>query len=376
MKFSAKNFFLIGILVVILITIPLTLYFVKKQQELRSKAAPSSNLSLVASKSTLNVGDTIDVDLMLDPGQNIPSFIKFALTYDPTKIEITKIEPDPTNITTTLSGPTISEGSASAELGINKVISGYDPTQSLGQQIKVATLKITAKEVTDTPTQISFDYPGSTQVLSIATSDGPGENVLANATPLSLTILSGGDITPSPSISPTITITPSPSPTTAPNSSPICTSLTATPATGSAPLSTSFTAVGSDTDGTIAKASFSFGDGSVVDVTSGLSTQSVTVQQSHTYSAANSYQATVFLTDDKGATSELCNSSVTVSTGGSGGVVTPTPTTAEVAPTTPPVTAAPTAAPTLPPTGSLGVTIGVVSGIVLTVLGGLVLFVL
>jgi PKD repeat protein len=375
MKTSPKNLIIIGILAVLLITIPLTLFFVKQQQDLRSKAAPSSTLSMTTAQASLPVGQTFSVDVMLDPGNNIPSFVKFSITFDPKKLELTQITPDTQNITSTLAGPVIASNSATIDLGISKALTGYDPTATFNQPFKVATIKFLAKEKTEAPTQVTFNFPGQTEVYSLSSSDSPGENVLQNATPIMLTILDGGSnpsptATPSSTITPTLTIAPTISPTQLPNTSPVCTSLSATPASGSAPLTTQFTAVGNDPDGTISKATFNFGNGQVVDVVNGLGIKNVSVQQSHTYATANNYTVSVVLTDNRGGTSIACTQTVIVSagqSGNSGDQSQVTPTTVAVQPTTPPAIEAP---------GSLGTTLGVIGAVMLTVVGTILFFAL
>ncbi len=371
MKTSPKNLFIIGILAVLFITIPLTLFFVKQQQDLRSKAAPSSTLSMTTAQASLPVGQTFSVDVMLNPGNNIPSFVKFSLTFDPQKLQLTQITPDPQNITSTLSGPEISSNSATIDLGISKALTGYDPNAQFNQPFKVATVKLLAKEKTVNPTQVAFNFPGLTEVYSLSADDSPGENVLQNATPIMLTILDGTNV--SPTATPTATVSPtrspSPSPTQIPNIVSTCTSLTVTPASGSAPLVSQFNAIGTDPDGTITKATFNFGDGQVVDVTSGLGTKNVTVQQSHTYTTANTYTASVVFTDDRGGVSQGCTQTVLVQSGqnGGGNQSQITPTTIAVQPTIPPAIDAP---------GSLGTAIGVIGAVLLTVVGGLLFFAL
>lgn len=365
MKSGGKKFFLIGILALLILTIPLTLYFVKQQQDLRSSAAPSSNLSLVPSANTVSVGEIFTIDVILDPGNNIPSFVKFALQYDPQKLSISQLTPDSQNISVTLDGPTIasSSGMVNVEFGINKAITGYDPTVDIGQPFKVATLQVEAVEKTDTPTQVAFDFPGETQVLSIATDDNPGENVLVNAPPTLITILGGEDPSPTqPPITPSAPPT-TPTPTETPNVIPVCTNLEVTPASGSAPLVVQFTAKGNDPDGQITKATFNFGDGQVIDVTSGLGSASATVEQSHTYNTANTYSVNVVFTDNRGGSSVACTQSVLAS-------ATTQPETQS------PNTDMPTATPTLAPPGSIGTAIGVGGAVILTVIGGILLFIL
>lgn len=373
MKSGGKKFFLIGVLVLLVVTIPLTLYFVKQQQDLRSSAAPSSNLSLVPSKNSVSVGEIFTVDIILDPGNNIPSFVKFALQYDPQKLAVSQLTPDSQNISITLDGPDIasSSGTVNVEFGINKAITGYDPTIDIGKPFKVATLQVEALERTDTPTQIAFDFPGGTQVLSIATDDNPGENVLVNAPPTLITILDGiGSPSPTPIASPSATITPSvtvmPSPTEAPNVMPICTNLEIIPASGSAPLVAQFIARGNDPDGQITKATFNFGDGQVIDVTSGLGSASATVEQSHTYNSANTYSVNVVFTDNRAGSSVACTQSIIVNASE----------TTQPDTQSPVIETAPTAVPTLAAPGSIGTAIGVGGAVILTVIGGILLFIL
>lgn len=75
-------------------------------------------------------------------------------------------------------------------------------------------------------------------------------------------------------------------------------------------LTASFSDTSSDSDGSIASRSWSFGDGST----------STAASPSKTYSAAGTYSVTLTVTDDDGATSSK-TSSVTVSSGGGGGSV-------------------------------------------------------
>jgi hypothetical protein len=361
MKTSPKNLVIIGILAVLLITIPLTLFFVKQQQDLRSKAAPSSTLSMTTAQASLPVGQTFSVDVMLDPGNNVPSFVKFSISFDPQKLELTQITPDAQNITSTLSGPEISTNSATIDLGINRALTGYDPNATFNQPFKVATLRLLAKQKTDAPTQVAFNFPGQTEVYSLSADDSPGENVLQNATPIALTILDG-TITPTLTVTPSTTVTPPPPTSTPkPNALPVCTSLTLNPASGSASLTTQLTAIANDPDGVISKATFNFGNGQVIDVINGLGTKNVTVQQSHTYTTANSYSVSVVFTDERGGQSAACTQTLVVSseqaTGNQSDI---SPTAVVVQPTTPPA---------MDPPGSFGTALGVIGAVMLTAVG-------
>jgi len=76
-----------------------------------------------------------------------------------------------------------------------------------------------------------------------------------------------------------------------PNLPPIITSLTVEPTTGEAPLTVSFTVTAEDPDGTIENYAWDFGDDGTSDEQN----------PTHTYTTADTYTATVEVTDDRGA---------------------------------------------------------------------------
>ena len=367
MSFFRNKYFLLGILVLIAIAIPLTIYFVQRQQDLRSRAAPSSNLTFTPSAQSVNVGDDFTLEATVDPGQNFVSFVQFSLTFDPQYLEVTSIEPNITAFPLTLDGPTITDGSASISVGI-----GSDVTKAIQTPTTVATVHFQALAATGaTPTNITYTT-GTTQVLSLSADDQPGENVLSSATPAQVTILASGSATPTPTVTvppttPTITQPPV-TPTQSQNQSPTCTMLSVSPSTnGVAPFPVNFTAQGSD-DALITKATFNFGDGDVQDVFQGLNAQTVTAQISHTYQSQGSYTASVTFTDNNGAISQSCTQvlQVTNGSGGSSGSTGSGSATTTPLPTKPP----------LADTGSTLQTVGIVGGVIMAILGGIFLFAL
>src|SRR4029078_3281914 len=97
MKIFTNRYFILGNLLLILAAIPITLFFVKTQQDIQSKAAASSKLYFNPNSITSSTScSTFTSDVMLDPGTNLVSFVTLALNYDPTKVEITQITPSET----------------------------------------------------------------------------------------------------------------------------------------------------------------------------------------------------------------------------------------------------------------------------------------
>lgn len=359
MNLGGKKFLLLGIIVVLLASIPATLYLLQKRQEVRTGAVASTTLSFSPATKTAGLGDEVKLDIMVNPGQNQVSFVKLNISYDPTKLSTVENSLVPASaFPATLEGPTYTSGNIDASLSI-----GANPADVIQSPTKVANLTFKTLAITEgSPTQISFG--SQTQVLSIAQTDLASENVLSNTSPALITINPAGAVTVTPTI--TITTTPSATGPAGQNLAPTCTALNVDRITsGTAPFPITFTANGSDSDGTISKVKFNFGDGPVTDVTTagGIGTNNVSVQTAHTYNNPGTYTASAIFTDDKGAVSTLtdtCKQTITV------------------AGTTPqPTVAASTPIPTLPPAGPDGKVLGVgIAGIILSILGGILFFAL
>ncbi|OGH38202.1 MAG: hypothetical protein A3B44_00930 [Candidatus Levybacteria bacterium RIFCSPLOWO2_01_FULL_38_21] len=377
--FTPKKLILFGLAAILLIAIPLTVYLVQKQQEIKSRAAPSTTLSFQPLTATVSKGQDVSFDVMMDPGSNFVSFVHLVIDYDTTKL--TK-SGDGFVINTTVfpgfdpSKPPVPTYDPAGKITVDLAV-GSNPTASIQKQTKIGTLTLKATAITDpgTPTKITFD--SQTQVLT-SQGDQFNTNVLSTTNPASVTITEAETLTPTPTqgitptLSPAPTETPqvSPTPTTTPgpggpvNQSPTCTALSLDRETsGTAPYSITLTASGSDSDGTINKVAFSFGDGAVQDMTEGggIGTSTVSAQISHTYNNAGTFSATAALTDDSGGVSSAttCTQTITVNA---------------AQPSPPPVVTTPT--PTMAP-GPSDVIIGIgVFGIILAIIGGFLLFAL
>ena len=405
---SRKKLLLVGFIIVILIAIPITIFLVKQQQETRSKAAPSTTISLLPSSTAQtplqkNNGDTVNLDVVVNPGTNVLTFVRLEILYPPDKLATGPATPRETafaevpGVRSLLEGPVYSNGKILVTLSV-----GADPFKVIQATsdkptTKIATLTFRTIDGTgDTPTEVTFG--STTQALNGRPPEGAGENVLSTtnssfiqvAGPVTNTTTS----TPTPTTSQTTSITPSvtstltptiaaqgtPIPTatasptvtiaagtSTPNTAPVCSALNVNPSTtGAAPFSITFTASGTDADGTISKVTFSYGDGQVDNITQGggIGNNSVNAAAAHTYQSAGSYTASAVLTDNKGGVSgSNCTQAITVTaSSGSSGSSQPAPTKAVAS---------------LPATGP-GNTILTAGGIVgiLTAIGAALFFVL
>ncbi|MDO8657927.1 MAG: cohesin domain-containing protein [Candidatus Levybacteria bacterium] len=370
---SGKKILLLGFVVSLLVIIPVTVYFLQKQQQTESGAAKSTTLCFTSSPNTSSclaaslqktVGDTFSLDVLMKPETNQVIATTLNINYDPTKIATTEagLVRSADAFTSVIEGPVYTEGNISITMSV-----GIDLTRVVKTDTKVATITFKALSLTE-PTGTQVTFTDQTNVTS--TVSDPETNVLSTAIPATIVILAGNNPTP------TAAATPSPTPivvrtSPTPNIPPACTSLNIDrAATGSAPLSITFTANGNDTDGTISKVTFDFGDGPMQDVTQagGIGTNTVSVQATHAYNNPGSFTARAILTDSNNGTSipNACTQAITVepATPPIGGGETP-------APTAPPVVE-PTSTPTptmVPGPGSKIIGIGA-AGIILTIIGG------
>lgn len=373
--FASKKFILFGLIFVLLAAIPVTIWLVGQQTRPATQAIKATKLFFSPETTSTTVGETFDLAVTVDPGVNQISFVKLAVNYDSTKLATSGagFSPNTSALPGILEGPIYTPGKISITLTVKA-----DPTSVIQTQTQVGTITFEALEETGaTPAQITFDtLDNQTQVLSIASADLPSENVLSSTSPASV-IIGASTVSPTASPTPTTAATTTPTPTTTgtptptptpgaggTNQAPACTALNVDRATtGDAPFAITFTAVGSDTDGTISKATFNFGDGPVEDVTQsgGIGTNTVSVQTSHTYTTAGTYTATAVLTDNSSNVSSAttCTQTITVTS-----TATPTPT-----PFIP--------APTIEPSGPGDIILGIGTiGVILVILGAFTLLAL
>lgn len=215
-----KKLFLLLTGVFILVAIPVTVLFINQNQDARSKAAPATTLAFSPSRITRKVGDTFQLEVVIDTGENQVVAAELHLTYDPEKLEAQTIT-NGSLFPNILSSGVIESGTADITVG---AASAAQPVSGTGT---VAVVKFKALATTDTPVSVRF------ATNTFAGSPGEGAtNALVGTTPASITINNGeGDqegfqandstLTPTPtqiqnqesSDSADLTGTPTPTPT-------------------------------------------------------------------------------------------------------------------------------------------------------------------
>ena len=188
------------ILIIILFAVPITVYLVGQQQDLRSRAAPATVLALNPSTMNKTKGDTFSFDVQIDTGGNNVVMAELHLTYDATKLEAMSITNGPFAPKIAASG-VVGGGTASI------TVRAESTTQPIKGTGTIAVIRFKAIESTSTPTQIKFD---TTTYVSGLGETNP--NVLTNTIPATVEITGGSDAVPT--AIPTTQTTPQTTPQT------------------------------------------------------------------------------------------------------------------------------------------------------------------
>jgi hypothetical protein len=211
---SKKKVILGAIMLALLISIPITISQLSKQQTSRGKAAAGASLSFNPASSTsspiqASVGNPIDLDIYVDPGSSLVTFVKYQVTYDPSKVTLVSSNPVTLNssVFTNVEGPVLGSGTLAQSISI-----GSDPTKAVATRTKIGTLHFKAVGSTNGSTT-NIVYGTISQALSSGANDQANQNVLSTTTPAIIAIAGSGSptVTSSPTtVVPTATTIPIP----------------------------------------------------------------------------------------------------------------------------------------------------------------------
>jgi len=239
-----KKKIVIGILLTIfVIGIVILLFLLQKTTNNQSHATASTNINLIPATGDLTtgtqatpfqatVGQTIPVNIQIQPGTNAISYVQIEIDYDPSVLSVDQA----TGFTLTnaskmffLEGPIYQSGKILASFDIGNTF-----VNALTQPTIVGSIPFQVIGNTDNTNGISAVTisTANTLVYSVAASDGADTNVLSSTQPFFLTAPANAPTaTPTPrnvidpTIQPTNTLTPMPTFT------PVQGSITVTPTT-------------------------------------------------------------------------------------------------------------------------------------------------
>ncbi len=221
----------------ILIAIPLTVFLVKRNQDIRQRAAPATTLEMKPATLSVSEGQEFSIDVVVTTGPNQITGADIKLLFDPEKLEAQSIQKG-TFLPNILVAGAVAPGTASIALGAPSTTPG-NGTGTL------ATVIFKALAATSSPVSIRFAQP-ETQVVGI----GEQGNVLTGTTPTTITIDGGESLSGSPALA---VSTPTPLPSSAPTASPSALPIGGTSPTAS-PSATVTTQITSPQEGTTTSA--------------------------------------------------------------------------------------------------------------------------
>lgn len=206
-----KKIFLFVSIGIILLAIPLTVFFVGKNQDIRKKAAPASTLSLSPSVITKKAGETFTIEAKIDTGTNQVGVVQIRVVYDPAKLQAVDITNGPLAPSISVSGKIDATGKASITVGAR------NNTQPITGSGTVAILTMKAIAAAASPVSIRFTPLPDTYANAL----GEQDNVLIGTTPANVAILNAdgsaaspvSDTVPTAAPSVALTLTPAPAAT-------------------------------------------------------------------------------------------------------------------------------------------------------------------
>ena len=207
---NKRTILILAIIILTLAGIGGGVYLVKRSQEVREKAAPATTISFQPETKEAKVGETINLNILMDTGENSLAAVRLDIDYDqsilqPLSLSFSSLLPiilRPIDI----SQPEKVTGSAGAATGAS--ISGT------GQ--KVASLSFKVLSTAPLGTTISFS---SNTLASSATTEDESTNLIIRKNPATIIV----QTEPAPTSTPILTPTNTPAPTTSPSGIPTIT---------------------------------------------------------------------------------------------------------------------------------------------------------
>ena len=194
-----KKILLIVTGVIIFISVPVVVYFISQQQELRSKAAPATTLVIKPETSSIQVGETVVCQILINTGENKVATAKVSILFDQTKFEAL-------SITNGILAPRIltqgTVGSGTATI----TVAAQNTTKPITGQGEIAVIRL--KAISGNLTPVAIQFAPDTLVAGIGENT---VNVLVSNQPGLITI-SGGETGTTSSTS-SVTPVPTPLPT-------------------------------------------------------------------------------------------------------------------------------------------------------------------
>jgi hypothetical protein len=156
-----KKVFLYVSIGITLLAIPITVFLVSKNQEIRKKAAPASSLSLVPATIIKRVGETFTLEVKLNTAGNQIMTVQLGIVYDPTKLKAEDITNGSLAPTIRVSGRAEVSGKATITVGARDTATPINGTGT------IAILTMRALTASSGPVSINFSPHPDTQANAL-----------------------------------------------------------------------------------------------------------------------------------------------------------------------------------------------------------------
>lgn len=207
-----KKVFLFVFIGLLLLAIPATIFFLGQQRDLRAKAAPATTLTISPATTTVNVGDPVKLNVVMNPGANQVISTVVHITFDATKLTAVSIT-NGSNAPRVLNSGVVASGSA------NITVAAASNAQPITTQGTVAVITLTAAAGTTAINPATVQFAADTFVGALSE---PNTNALVGTYGSKITI-NGPSVTPvltpTKAVSISATLTPTLTPTKAASSS-------------------------------------------------------------------------------------------------------------------------------------------------------------
>ena len=198
MDIRMKKVFLYISIGIIIIAIPISIFLVGKEKDIRARAAPATTLSLTPATVTEKAGDEFDIDVTIDPATNQVTVLQLTLVYDPTKLEALTFKNGPLTPSILISQKIDPSGKAVIKVG---AASTTNPITTTGT---VAVIHMKALAASVSPVSVRFAPDPDTYVSALGNN---ATNALVGSSPASVTI-SNADGSQATSAAPTLAAQP------------------------------------------------------------------------------------------------------------------------------------------------------------------------
>lgn len=193
-SFARNSFQIItaGVFFITLALLPVSISYSEQHQAGIANAAPSTSLFFIPNTEPdkpllTKPGDSIKLDVFMNPGTNLPFVTKLNIKYDPLVFEADNksIIIDKKSFRKILEGPSVTDGNISLSLS-----TGSNPANVIRNITKIGTLILKVKSSTGGKVS-ELGFGKGTMILSVNESDLPGENVLEATLPAYIKVLTG-----------------------------------------------------------------------------------------------------------------------------------------------------------------------------------------